>query len=65
MHSDTHLLLHDQRSAELRQRATDFDLVPADPRASLRARLGWLLVESGLRIMPRSPDHPSIAPGTA
>ncbi|MEV7953362.1 hypothetical protein ACIO6T_05815 [Streptomyces sp. NPDC087532] len=65
MHSDTHLLLHHQRSAELRQRATDFDLVPADPLASLRARLGRILVESGLRIMPRSPDHPSVAPGAA
>ncbi|MEU6016728.1 hypothetical protein ABZ826_22540 [Streptomyces sp. NPDC047515] len=65
MHPDTHLLLHHQRSAELRQRAMDFDLAPADPRASLRARLGWLLVESGLRIMPRSPDRSSAVPGTA
>ncbi|MFJ9676539.1 hypothetical protein ACIRP2_00550 [Streptomyces sp. NPDC101194] len=65
MHPDTHLLLHHQRSAELRRRATDFDLPPADPHASLRARLGWLLVEAGLRIMPRGPERPGVAPGTA
>ncbi|MEU3655135.1 hypothetical protein AB0E67_20455 [Streptomyces sp. NPDC032161] len=68
MHPEAHLLLHHQRSTELRQQATEFLLTPAEPGTGLRARLGWFLVESGLRILPRHSGHPghaSALPGTA
>lgn len=41
----THLLLHAHRAAELR--AAAYRPVPRTP---LRTRLGWLLVELGLRL---------------
>ncbi|MFH8516520.1 hypothetical protein ACH4CE_15650 [Streptomyces gelaticus] len=62
MHSDTHLLLHRLRSAELRLRATESGRTPAASRTGLRTRLGWALVDLGLHILPR---HPSVAAGTA
>ncbi|WP_326765831.1 hypothetical protein OG978_15705 [Streptomyces sp. NBC_01591] len=65
MHSDTHLLLHSLRSTELRQHATEFHLAPTTPRAGLRTRLGWGLVELGLRILPRHPGRISVATRTA
>jgi hypothetical protein len=53
MHPDIHLTLHHARAAELRDEA--------DPRPArhhgLRTRLGWTLVEVGLRLAAR--------PGTA
>ncbi|MFE6667734.1 hypothetical protein ACFVFH_29780 [Streptomyces sp. NPDC057697] len=67
MHSDTHLLLHRLRSAELRRRATGFGPPPTPSGAGLRTRLGWALVGLGLRILPRHP-RPRRAPflaGTA
>jgi len=72
MHPDTHLLLHHRRSAELRERAAESAIAPAAPRtaprAGLRTRLGWFLVESGLRLLPRHAGHhgrASLVPGTA
>ncbi|MFH9609317.1 hypothetical protein [Streptomyces sp. NPDC017448] len=52
MHADVHHLLHTIDSAELHCRAAEFRL----PRASLRARLGWVLVEVGLRLTAQGRD---------
>ncbi|MGW2509525.1 hypothetical protein ACWC0A_08865 [Streptomyces scopuliridis] len=46
-----HLRLHALRAAELRHEAAAFRLRP--PRANLRTRLGWSLVELGLRLVNR------------
>ncbi|MBO4255276.1 hypothetical protein [Streptomyces griseorubiginosus] len=51
MHPETHLTLHHARAAELRAEAAAHRLaararVPLD----LRGRLGWTLVEVGLRL---------------
>ncbi|MFB6816145.1 hypothetical protein ACFCV8_16555 [Streptomyces sp. NPDC056347] len=56
MHSDTHLLLHRLRIAEPPLHAPEFPFVT--PRPGLRTRLGWALVELGLRILPRPPVRP-------
>ncbi|MFH9298076.1 hypothetical protein [Streptomyces sp. NPDC017520] len=50
MHADVHHLLHATRAAELHHAATAFRL----PRASLRTRVGWTLVEVGLRLTTQS-----------
>ncbi|MFE5088903.1 hypothetical protein ACFRCI_00540 [Streptomyces sp. NPDC056638] len=65
MHSDTHLLLHSLRSAELRRPAPEFGLAPAASHTGLRTRLGWALVDLGLRVLPRHPGRASVASGTA
>ncbi|MET8844813.1 hypothetical protein ABZW67_32540 [Streptomyces rubiginosohelvolus] len=52
MHADVHHLLHTVASAELRSRAGEFRL----PRTSLRTRVGWTLVEVGLRLTAQSRD---------
>ncbi|MFB7558124.1 hypothetical protein [Streptomyces brevispora] len=70
MHPETHLQLHDIRSAELRRRATDFRLAhprtdTRAPHTDLRTRLGWTMVELGLRLLPERPCTPSGAPRTA
>ncbi|MFI6727227.1 hypothetical protein NRF20_28355 [Streptomyces sp. R-74717] len=65
MHPDTHLLMHHQRSAELRRRAAEFHPSPLASRTGLRTRLGWILVELGLRVLSRHPGRTSVAPGTA
>ncbi|MER5361079.1 hypothetical protein [Streptomyces sp. NPDC002785] len=65
MHPAMYLLLHRARSTELRQRAAEFCLAPTASRTGLRTRLGWFLVELGLRIMPRHPGRACVAPGTA
>ncbi|MEE1811591.1 hypothetical protein [Streptomyces sp. BE133] len=65
MHPDTHLLMHHQRAAELRQRAAELHLAPTASRTGLRTRLGWVLVELGLRVLSRHPGRTSVAPGTA
>lgn len=51
MHSETHLTLHRLRDTELRTQAEEYRLAASvgRPRA-LRARLGWTLVELGLRL---------------
>lgn len=46
MHADIHLTLHADRAAELRREAGDFRL----PRTRLRTRIGWTMVEVGLRL---------------
>ncbi|WP_069753790.1 hypothetical protein [Streptomyces sp. EN16] len=46
MHADVHHLLHTARATELRDEAAAFRL----PRTSLRSRVGWTLVEVGLRL---------------
>ncbi|MFF9349922.1 hypothetical protein [Streptomyces sp. NPDC014734] len=68
MNADTHLCLHHARSAELREDATQFRLVKSEPRTELRTRLGWALVELGLRLLPRNPARSgrgSLVPGPA
>ncbi|MEU5033851.1 MULTISPECIES: hypothetical protein [Streptomyces] len=52
MHADVHHLLHAVASAELRSRAVEFRL----PRTSLRTRVGWTLVEVGLRLTAQGRD---------
>ncbi|MET7415738.1 hypothetical protein [Streptomyces rubiginosohelvolus] len=52
MHADVHHLLHTVASAELRSRAVEFRL----PRTSLRTRVGWTLVEVGLRLTAQGRD---------
>jgi hypothetical protein len=50
-HPDTHLALHHQRAAELRARAEAHRLAATARRpGELRTRLGWTLVEVGLRL---------------
>ncbi|MER6088529.1 hypothetical protein [Streptomyces bluensis] len=51
MHPETLLALHRLRTAELRAEADAYRLAAACRRpSSLRARLGWTLVEVGLRL---------------
>ncbi|MFI6053095.1 hypothetical protein ACIBCO_23815 [Streptomyces violascens] len=52
MHSDTHLLLHHLRAADLETEART--ALPREPRA-LRTQLGWILVELGLRLTQQAP----------
>jgi hypothetical protein len=54
MHSDTHLLLHHLRAAELAAEVRT--ALPREPRA-LRAQLGWILVELGLRLTQQAPHR--------
>ncbi|MGV9878363.1 hypothetical protein [Streptomyces sp. NPDC003006] len=49
MHPDVHLLLHHARAAELHQAAP-----LRRRRPQLRTRLGWSLVELGLRLVSSS-----------
>ncbi|WNI24524.1 hypothetical protein [Streptomyces sp. ITFR-16] len=66
MHPETHLVLHHLRSAELRGRADDFRLAHhAAPRPALRSRLGWTLIEMGLRLIPAGATVPQRAPRAA
>lgn len=66
MHPETHLQLHRIRSAELRRQADDFRLgLPRTPRKDLRSRLGWTMVELGLRLIPDRSAMPSRTPRTA
>lgn len=50
--SDVHLQLHALRATELRADAAAYR---RPTRPWLRARLGWLLVELGLRLVNRPP----------
>ncbi|RCH68359.1 hypothetical protein DT019_11270 [Streptomyces sp. SDr-06] len=54
MHSDTHLLLHHLRAAELEARARA--TLPREAR-DLRIQLGWILVELGLRLTQGAPHR--------
>ncbi|MER5468899.1 hypothetical protein [Streptomyces sp. NPDC002685] len=51
MHPDTHLQLHHLRAAELRTEADAYRLTTETRSPGrLRARVGWTLVEVGLRL---------------
>ncbi|RMB83719.1 hypothetical protein [Streptomyces shenzhenensis] len=51
MHPETHLALHRARAADLRAAADAHRLAATARRPRhLRARLGWTLVEVGLRL---------------
>jgi hypothetical protein len=51
MHPETHLALHRVRAAEFRAEADAYRLAAAARRPrNLRSRLGWTLVEVGLRL---------------
>ncbi|WP_046733432.1 hypothetical protein [Streptomyces humi] len=51
MHPETHLALHHTRTAELHAEAETHRLArEAKPERELRARIGWTLVEIGLRL---------------
>ncbi|MEU0071385.1 hypothetical protein ABZ027_17835 [Streptomyces sp. NPDC006332] len=57
MHPETHLTLHHTRAAELRAQADAHRLAAthAKPPHDLRTRLGWTLVEVGLRLATPKP----------
>ncbi|MET9482948.1 hypothetical protein [Streptomyces sp. NPDC006638] len=69
MHADIHLMLHSEHSTELRGQADEDRRAMATARATraaspgepdptshdLRARLGWTMVELGLRLASRPP----------
>ncbi|WP_328431580.1 hypothetical protein [Streptomyces sp. NBC_00453] len=60
MHPETHLALHHTRAAELRAEATGYRLAAVAKRPrDLRTRLGWTLVEVGLRLA--AAPRPAIA----
>lgn len=62
MHPDIHLQLHTFRSAELHHEAAAIRPV----RKDLKARLGWTLVELGLRLAQSRPAPAAVhAPRTA
>ncbi|KUN82612.1 hypothetical protein [Streptomyces griseoruber] len=64
MHPETHLALHHTRAAELHASAAAHRLATSaagHPRA-LRARLGWTLVEVGLRLA--TPEPAALAPSS-
>ncbi|MGW1159639.1 hypothetical protein ACWD5Q_19945 [Streptomyces sp. NPDC002513] len=51
MHPETHLTLHRVRAAELRAEAEAYRLAASVRRPQgLRIRVGWALVEVGLRL---------------
>ncbi|OEJ26672.1 hypothetical protein AR457_21680 [Streptomyces agglomeratus] len=60
MHPDTHLRLHHQRAADLHARAAAYAPVPRPaPQRALRTRLGWVMVEVGLRLAQHPPARPA------
>ncbi|MBT2491238.1 hypothetical protein J7E96_22475 [Streptomyces sp. ISL-96] len=60
MHPDIHLRLHHQRAAELHAQATQYARIPRPaPRHPLRTRLGWTMVEIGLRLAQHPPARPA------
>ncbi|MEV0472568.1 hypothetical protein [Streptomyces prunicolor] len=65
MHPETHLALHHARTAELQARAEAHRLAveARAPRQELRTRLGWTLVEVGLRLAatPNGTTEPAAA----
>ncbi|MFD4127094.1 hypothetical protein ACFXKK_31905 [Streptomyces globisporus] len=58
MHADVHHLLHTIEAAELHSRASEFRL----PRAGLRTRVGWTLVEVGLRLTAQGREAAATTP---
>ena len=62
MHPETHLAVHRARAAELRAEAEAHRLAASVRRPRpLRPRLGWTLVDLGLRLAT-SPRRPALAP---
>jgi hypothetical protein len=60
MHPETHLALHHLRAADLRAEADAHRLAARAKRPyAIRTRLGWTLVEVGLRLA--SPTRPAFA----
>ncbi|WP_432133279.1 MULTISPECIES: hypothetical protein [unclassified Streptomyces] len=52
MHPETHLALHHTRAAELRAEAgRDAAAAGSRPARQLRTKVGWTLVEVGLRLV--------------
>ncbi|MFG1945449.1 hypothetical protein [Nonomuraea sp. NPDC048826] len=56
MHPDIHLRLTEIRGAELREHA-DRWRATRDRRTTVSWRVGWTLVELGLRLVHRTPPH--------
>ncbi|MFC9246914.1 hypothetical protein ACFT7S_23835 [Streptomyces sp. NPDC057136] len=62
MHPDIHVLLHTSRAAELQAEAAQLRA----PSKDLRTRLGWALVELGLRLAQSRPAPAAVrTPRTA
>ncbi|MFH8883863.1 hypothetical protein [Streptomyces californicus] len=61
MHADVHHLLYTFESAELRAAASEF----RRPRTALRTRIGWTLVEVGLRLAAQGRETATSAPRAA
>ena len=64
MHPETHLALHHARTAELHAQAAAHRLAAeAKTPRDLRTRLGWTLVELGLRLAAAPPNgtKPAVA----
>ena len=56
MHRETHLALHHLRAADLRAEADTYRLAAqAKQSHPIRTRLGWTLVEVGLRLASPRP----------
>ncbi|MFI8889485.1 MULTISPECIES: hypothetical protein [Streptomyces] len=55
MHPDIHLALHHARAAELRAETEP----RSTPRPDIRTRLGWTLVEVGLKLAARPGPVPA------
>lgn len=61
LHPETHLALHHTRTAELRAEADAHRLaVQAQHPRALRTRVGWTLVEVGLRLAAPAPASASL-----
>lgn len=62
MHPETHLALHHARAADLRAEADAHRLAASARRPRrLRTRLGWTLVDVGLRLAA-APRTPALVP---
>ncbi|MDT0393793.1 MULTISPECIES: hypothetical protein [Streptomyces] len=62
MHPETHLALHHARAADLRAEADAHRLAASVRRPRrLRTRLGWTLVDVGLRLAA-APRTPALVP---
>ncbi|MEI7034967.1 hypothetical protein [Streptomyces pratensis] len=62
MHADIHHVLHSARSAELRRAAAlPLPRTGLRARTDLRTRIGWALVEAGLRLVRSRTAKPPAA----
>ncbi|WP_210579974.1 hypothetical protein [Streptomyces sp. GESEQ-4] len=66
MHPEIHIALHHARAAELRAEAAAHRLAgaTAKPGRPLRTRVGWTLVEVGLRLATPRPSAPAPSPSS-